>query len=73
MRQLLRGCEVIPFEEADAHRAGTLLGISHTRDIVDAAVVTLAIRRNADIQTSDGADIRRLLAATRAKVDLLEL
>lgn len=72
MRQLLRGCEIVPFEEADAHRVGALLGKSNTRDIVDGAVVTLAIERGADIRTGDATDLRRLLGAARSKLRVLE-
>lgn len=71
MRQFLRGCEIVAFEEADAHRAGALLGRSGTRDVVDAAVVTLAIERGADIRSGDAQDIRRLLAAARSKLDVI--
>jgi hypothetical protein len=68
MRRMLRGCEVVALEEDDAHRVGALLGTSKTRDVVDAAVVTLAIERGAEIRTGDGADIRRLLGAVRSKI-----
>ncbi len=68
MRQLLRGCEVVPFGEADAYRAGQLLAKSRTTDVVDAAVVVLAVERGADIQTGDRKDIRRLTGALRAKL-----
>lgn len=68
MLRLLRGCEVVAFEEADAHRAGALLGRSRTRDVVDAAVVTLAIRKHADVVSTDPADMARLIAAARTRV-----
>jgi hypothetical protein len=68
LRQLLRGCEVVAFAEADAHQAGALLAKSRTADVVDAAVVVLAVERGADIQTGDAGDIRRLTAAARAKL-----
>lgn len=67
MRRLLRGCEVVPFDEVEAHRAGALLAKSRTHDVVDAAVVVLAIRRHADIASADGDDIGRLLSAAHAK------
>jgi hypothetical protein len=73
MRRLLRGCEIIAFAEADAHRAGALLGKSRSRDVVDASVVALAIERGADIQSGDGKDIGRLLAASGAKLRVLEV
>lgn len=67
LRRFLRGCEVVAFDEDDAHRAGALLGKSRTKDVVDAAVVSLAIRREADIATSDADDIAKLLSAARMK------
>ncbi|MEO8181100.1 MAG: PIN domain-containing protein [Deltaproteobacteria bacterium] len=73
LRRLLRGCEIVPFAAADAHDAGALLGKSRSRDVVDAAVVALAIGRRADIQSGDGKDIRRLLAAAGAKLRVLEV
>jgi len=71
MRRLLRGCEVVPFDEAEAHRTGAFLGKARTDDVIDASVVALAIRRHADIASDDGDDIRRLLSAARAKAVLL--
>jgi hypothetical protein len=68
LRRLLRGCEVVALAEADAHRAGELLAKSRTTDVVDAAVVVLAIERGAHIQTGDVTDIRRLTGAARAKL-----
>jgi hypothetical protein len=68
LRRLLRGCEVVTFGEADAHRAGALLAKSRTTDVVDAAVVVLALERGAEIQTADASDIRRLTGAARAKL-----
>jgi hypothetical protein len=73
MRGLLRGCEVAAFEEADAHRAGALLGKSRTTDVVDASLVALAIRRRADIVTDDPSGIRRLLSAARAKLAIVDI
>jgi hypothetical protein len=73
LRRLLRGCEVVAFGEADAHRAGELLAKSRTTDVVDAAVVVLALERGAEIQTGDAADIRRLTGAARAKLVIREL
>ena len=71
MRRLLRGCDVIAFDEGEAHRAGALLGKSRTRDVVDASVVALATRKHADIATDDPADIARLVAAARVKLSIV--
>lgn len=73
MRRLLRGCEVVAFDEADAHRAGALLGKSRMSDVVDAAVVVLAVRQNADIASDDPRDIERLLMAERAKLAIVDV
>lgn len=70
LRRLLRGCEVVPFGEPDAHAAGELLGKARTRDVVDASVVVLAIRNQADIVSDDTEDIRRLLSASRVNVSI---
>lgn len=71
MRRFLRGCEVVAFAEGDAHRAGALLAKSRTRDVVDASVANLAIRRKADVVSDDPADIVRLLSAAQAKLRVL--
>jgi predicted nucleic acid-binding protein len=73
MRRLLRGCEVIAFDEAAAHAAGALLGKTRTRDVVDASVAEASIRKQADIVSDDADDIRRLLAAANAKRAILDL
>jgi hypothetical protein len=73
MRRLLRGCEVVALDEAAAHAAGSLLGKTRTRDVVDASVVELSIRKVADIVSDDADDIRRLLAAANAKTSILDL
>ena len=68
LRQLLRGCEVVAFDEEAAHRVGRLLAASKTADIVDGSVVALAAERKAEVRTEDDADIQRLISASRAKV-----
>jgi len=60
LRRFLTGCVVVPAGEIEAHEAGRLLGIAKTADVVDAFVVTTAIRRKAVILTSDHGDIERL-------------
>jgi predicted nucleic acid-binding protein len=73
LRRLLRGCEVVPFEEAAAHAAGALLAKARTRDVVDASVAVLAIAEQADIASDDADDLRRLLAAAGAKTAIVGL
>jgi predicted nucleic acid-binding protein len=73
LRRLLRGCEVVPFDEAAAHLAGSLLGKARTKDIVDAAVAVLSIRHQADVVSDDPEDIRRLLASARSRASILKV
>ena len=64
LRRFLTGCVVVPLGESEAHQAGQLLGKTGTADVVDAAVVTIAIRQQAMILTGDSDDIERLVAAS---------
>jgi predicted nucleic acid-binding protein len=73
LRRLLRGCEVIPFDESAAHAAGALLRKARTRDVVDASIAELSIRKHADIVSDDAGDLRRLLAAVSAKTSIVDL
>jgi len=71
MRRLLRGCQVVAFDEAAAHAAGALLGRTRTKDVADASVVVLAARSRADVVTDDVGDIERLLTATTARLAVI--
>jgi hypothetical protein len=55
---------VVTLGESEAHEAGRLLGITRTTDVVDAVVVTTALRSKAMILTSDADDIERLVRAS---------
>jgi predicted nucleic acid-binding protein len=73
MRRLLRGCEVVPFDETAAHTAGSLLGKTRTKDVVDASVAVLSIRHGADVISDDAEDIQRLLSFARAKGSIIDV
>ena len=64
LRRFLTGCAVVPLGESEAHEAGRLLGLTRTADVVDAVVVTTALRQKAIILTSDPDDIKRLVRAS---------
>src|SRR5437868_11117524 len=51
LRRFLTGCVVVPLGERDAREAGRLLGKTKTADVVDAVVVTTAVRQKATILT----------------------
>ena len=64
LRRFLTGCAVVPLGESEAHEAGRLLGITRTADVVDAVVVTTALRQRARILTGDPDDIQKLVKAS---------
>lgn len=71
LRRFLTGCAVVSLGESEAHEAGRLLGITKTADIVDAVVVTTAIREKAIILTGDADDIQRLIRASGREVTVV--
>jgi predicted nucleic acid-binding protein len=73
LRRVLAGCEVVEFDEANAHAAGRILASSKTHDVVDAAVVELAIRRRATIVTSDVRDLSKLATAAGARPRIMQI
>jgi len=73
LRRLLRGCEVVPLDESGAHRVGALMGAAGTSDIADAALVSVAASRGADIVTSDREDIQRLVAKSRRPLRIVDV
>jgi predicted nucleic acid-binding protein len=74
LRRFLTGCVVVPLCETEAHEAGRLLlGITKTSDIVDAVVVTTALRQRAVILTSDPDGIERLVRASGREVAVVAI
>jgi len=73
LRRFLRGCVVVPLGESEAHDAGRLLGMTKTSDVVDAVVVTTALRRQAPILTGDAQDIERLVRASGREVAVVAI
>jgi predicted nucleic acid-binding protein len=72
-RRLLRGCDVVNLTERRAHSAGRLLGRAGSSDVVDAVVASTAAELQADVVTSDRADIRRLLDAADASGQIIDV
>ena len=69
LRRFLSGCIVVPFGENEAHEAGLLLAATRTADVVDAAVVVVAVRVKAGvILTSDTGDIDRIVRASGCEI-----
>jgi predicted nucleic acid-binding protein len=64
---------VVPLGETEAHEAGRLLGTTKTSDVVDAVVVTTALRQKATILTSDPGDMERLVRASGRAVAVVAI
>ncbi|MBI4893259.1 MAG: PIN domain-containing protein [Acidobacteria bacterium] len=73
LRHFLTGCTVVSLGETEAHEAGRLLGATRTSDIVDAVVVTTALRQKAAILTSDPGDIGRLARASGREIAVVAI
>ncbi len=69
---LLPTLRVVPLDETLGRRAGALLGRARTKDVIDAAVVLLAVDGDS-ILTSDPQDLRQLALAADVHVDLIEV
>jgi predicted nucleic acid-binding protein len=73
LRRFLRGCEVVPFADADAHEVGALAGKAKTNDVVDVHVVVVAAKRGYGVVTSDESDLRPIAAAFGRPVPLIHV
>lgn len=70
LAKLLPALDVISLDEALGRRAGLLLGRARMRDVVDAALVLLAMDADA-LLTSDPDDLARLAAAAGLHIDVV--
>ncbi|HSH61333.1 MAG TPA: PIN domain-containing protein [Acidimicrobiales bacterium] len=73
LRRLLRGCEMVPFLEDEAHDIGALAGKSASADVVDVHVVAVAHRHGFGVLTSDEKDLRPIVAALRSQTPLFRV
>ena len=72
LARILPGIEVVALDDGFGRKAGVLLAHTKTSDVVDAAVALLA-KDGDEILTSDVRDLRPLVKATGAHVDLIEV
>jgi hypothetical protein len=70
LAKALAGMEIAPVDEELGRRAGTLLSLSGTSDVVDAALVLCAADGD-EIVTSDAADLAPLARACGLHVELV--
>lgn len=73
LRRFLRGCDLVPFVDGEAHDVGTLAGRSGSSDVVDAHVVLVAHRRGFGVLTCDEDDLRPIVEALRSRVTLFRV
>lgn len=73
LHRLLAGCEIVAFQARDAHEVGRLLAKAKRSDVVDAAVVCLALARRAEIVTGDPDDLAALVACAPSRLPLVVL
>ena len=73
IRRFLTGCAVVPLGESEAREAGRLLGETRTADVVDAVVVTTALRQNVVILTGDPDGLKRLVRASGREVPVVAI
>lgn len=70
LARLLPGVALVPLDETLGRQAGVLLGAAGTGDVIDAAVVLLAVDGDI-ICTSDPADLTALAEASGTHLELV--
>ena len=70
LARLLPGVRVTPLDDALGRRAGVLLGRARRADVIDAALVLLAVDGDT-ILTSDPRDLRPLAEHAGLRVDIV--
>lgn len=73
LRRFLRGCEVIRFDDDEAHDVGALAGRAGVTDVVDTHVVVTAHRLRLGIVTSDEGDLKPIADLLRPRTPLFKV
>lgn len=71
LRRFLRGCDVVPFTDYQAHEVGRVAGKAKVSDVVDVHVVLVADRRGFGIVTGDEGDLKPVVTALGRRVQLI--
>jgi hypothetical protein len=69
---LLPGLDIVPLDATLGQRAGALLARTRTKDVIDAALALLA-QDGDELLTSDPSDLRKLVVAAGAHVDVIKV
>jgi hypothetical protein len=70
LSRILVGCNIEPFEDAQARSVGVLLGRSESTDVVDACVVEGALRRRDLVVSSDESDLNAIATAVHRRIEV---
>ena len=73
LRRFLRGCEVVAFDDDEAHEVGALAGRSGSNDVVDVHLVATAHRVGYGVATSDEGDLKSIADTLRPRVRVLRV
>jgi predicted nucleic acid-binding protein len=68
--RVLKGCDVLPDDEATGSAAGVACAASGTADVVDAIVIVTAVRHQAPVVTSDPGDLTRIADSLGVRIRL---
>ncbi|HEY7146892.1 MAG TPA: PIN domain-containing protein [Streptosporangiaceae bacterium] len=66
--RVLKGCDILPDDQATGRAAGVACAASGTADVVDAIVVATAVRYQAPVVTSDPGDLSRIAGSIGVKL-----
>lgn len=73
LARLLSDCDIEPLTEAAARDIGAALARSSTPDVVDAAVVVGALKREDMVVTGDRADLNRIARALGRRLSIIDV
>lgn len=73
LRRFLRGCDIVAFDNEDAHEIGALAGRSGSSDVVDVHVVATAHRHRLPVVTADEGDLLPIADTLRPRVPVIRL
>lgn len=72
LASLLPGLDIVALDATLGQRAGALLARTRTKDVIDAALALLA-QDGDELLTSDPSDLRKLVVAAGAHVDVIKV
>ena len=68
--RVLKGCDILPDDQAAGRAAGVACAASGAADVVDAIVIATAVRHQAPVVTSDPGDLTHIAESIGVKIRL---